>query len=544
LVGKTGVEKYYETYLRGQKGFRQVEVTSHNQPVKEVRAIPSVPGDKLVLTMDLKLQQAMETAFDEVLARVQKKYPKAKAGAAVLLDVKTGKTLAMVSRPGLNPEEFNGKSLSQAQADYYFSKEPPALRNRVIQGNYVPGSTFKPVTGMALLESGQASPLDTVVCTGRYWISPYIKCTGVHGRLNYYSAMARSCNVYFQEMGRRAGIAQIGKVGLGVGLGDRTGIDLPFESKGLLPHLEWQKNEFALRREKINQEINQSLEQLEKEYSSKIKEAADGQEKKQLEKELKSKKRVWEQRRRERLELYTEWHDWDTFNTSIGQGYNQYTVIQLANYAATIASGGKRYKPSVVERIVDNAGIVVEEFETEPLLISTISPTTFAETKKAMTAVTAPGGTAYSLFSNFPANIKVAAKTGTAQPGRAGYIKNKDFDGVFIAFAPADDPQIAFAGVIEHGYSGSGSVGLVAKAIFEEYFGINKQKQVKTSSAPPALDGQSTPENRDTQTSTETPVQTGNMPEETSAENPEEIPVEIPEKIIPEQIGDNYQETP
>ncbi len=536
LVGKTGVEKYYETYLRGQKGFRQVEVTSHNQPVQEVRAISSVPGDKLVLTIDLKLQQAMENSFDEVLAKVQKTYPKAKAGGAVLLDVKTGKTLAMVSRPGLNPEDFNGKSLSQEQADYYFSNEPPALRNRAIQGNYVPGSTFKPVTGMAVLEAAQATPLDTVVCTGKYWFSPYIKCWTVHGRVNYYSAMARSCNVYFQEMGRRAGIAQIGKVGLEVGLGDRTGIDLPFESKGILPDLEWQKNEFGLRREKINQEINRNLEQLEKEYGPKIKAAADQQEKKRLENELKSKKRVWEQRRRERLELYTKWHDWDTFNTSIGQGFNQYTVIQLANYTATIASGGKRYKPSVVERIIDNVGIVVEEFDAEPILISTIDPTTFAETKKAMTAVTAPGGTAYSLFRNFPVNIKVAAKTGTAQPGRAGYIKNKDFDGVFIAFAPVDDPQIAFAGVIEHGYSGGGSIGLVAKAVFEEYFGINKQKQVKTRSTSSVSDGQSAPENPDTETSTETPVQTEDVSEETSPETPVEIPAEIPETIIPEQI--------
>ena len=141
--------------------------------------------------------------------------------------------LAMVSRPTLNPDDFNGKSLQQDLVDYYFRDYPPALRNRAIQGNYVPGSTFKPITQMAVFEAEKANPLDTVICTGRYWQPPYIKCWSVHGKVNAYSAMAGSCNVYYQEMGRRAGIAMIGKVGQEFGLGKPTGIDLPFESSGL-----------------------------------------------------------------------------------------------------------------------------------------------------------------------------------------------------------------------------------------------------------------------------------------------------------------------
>ncbi|MBZ4652897.1 MAG: peptidoglycan glycosyltransferase [Peptococcaceae bacterium] len=518
LVGKTGIEKTYEKYLRGKNGFRQVEVTAKNKPVREVRYIPPEPGNKLVLTIDLKLQQAMEKAFDETLAKVQKDHPKAQAGAAVLLDVKTGKVLAMASRPTLNPDDFNGKPLKQERVDYYFRNTPTALRNRAIQGNYVPGSTFKPVTGMAVLEAGKASPLDTVVCTGRYWNPPFIKCWSVHGRVNYYSAMAGSCNVYFQEMARRAGIAQIGKIGQEFGLGQPTGIDLPYESSGLLPHLDWQKKEFEARTANINKKIDDKIASLQTEYEAKINGASDEREKKRLQQELNSKIRVWEQERKSQLAHYAEWHEYDTYNTGIGQGYNQYTVIQLANYVATIANGGKRYKPYVADKILAPDGSIVKEFQPELLNTASVSQNTILETHKAMLAVTAPGGTAYSLFKHFPAHIKVAAKTGTAQPGRAGYIKNKDYDGLFIAFAPADDPQIAFAGVVEHGFSGGGSAGLIAKAVFEEYFGILPQ-ELKPNQVPAETpQGDNRQEAGETSGSDQTPDISNNIGEPSTTE--------------------------
>lgn len=473
LVGKTGVEKTYERFLHGEDGFRQMEVTAKNRPVREVASIPSIPGNRVVLTIDLKLQQAMEKSFDETLLKVQKEHPKAVAGGAVLLDVNTGKVLAMASRPVLNPDDFNGKALNQAQADYYFRNTPPALYNRAIQGSYVPGSTFKPIIGMAALESGEMKPLDTVVCTGSYWNPPYIKCTGVHGRVNYYSAMAHSCNVYFQEMARRAEITQISRIGNEFGLGELTGIDLPFESTGILPDLKWQEREFGARAAKINSQINDKITELETEYQEKISQLNNDREIRSLQNELNSRKKVLEQERKIQLDHYTSWHEWDTYNIGIGQGYNQYTVIQMANYVATLTNGGKHYQPYTVQKIISATGETVEEFRPQLLSTVTLSPDTLAETRKAMMTVTDPGGTAYSLFKHFPSNIKVGAKTGTAQPGRVGYVKNKDFDGLFIAFAPADNPQIAFAGVIEHGWSGSGSIGLVAKAVFEAYFNIS-----------------------------------------------------------------------
>lgn len=472
LVGKIGLEKSYEPYLRGENGFKQMEVTATNRPVREVLNIPSIPGHKLVLTLDLKLQQAMEESFDRVLLQVQEKFPKAQAGSAVLLDVKTAKVLASVSRPSLNPDDFNGNSLNQAQADYYFRIMPPAMNNRAIQGSYVPGSTLKPLIGMAVLEAGQMDPVrDRVTCTGKYWYPPYIKCLSAHGSVNYYEAMAKSCNVYFQEMARRAGIAMIGKVGTDFGLGKPTSIDIPFESTGILPNLAWQEKEFLKRANNINARIDKTISNLEEDYQERLDLAPDNATKRSLANELKSKKISWEQQRKIELNHYTTWHDWDTYNTGIGQGYNQYTIIQMANFTATIANGGMLYKPYIVEKIIAADGTVVQEVLPEVQSIAGVSPYTIEETQKAMAAVGAPGGFAYSLFRNLPAGINAGAKTGTSQPGRTGY-GAKDFDGLFIAYAPIDDPQIAFAGVIEHGNSGSGSIGLVAKDVFEAYFGV------------------------------------------------------------------------
>ena len=150
----------------------------------------------------------------------------------------------------------------------------------------------------------------------------------------------------------------------------------------------------------------------------------------------------------------------------------------MAHYVATIANGGLRYKPYVVEKIINSSGEILKEFKPEIISKANISQNTFDEIKTAMVTTTQPGGTAYSLFSKFPKEIKVGAKTGTAQPGQAGYrVGDKQYyDGLFVAFAPLDDPQIAFAGVVEYGYSGGGSVGKIAQAVFEEYFGLTPKE--------------------------------------------------------------------
>lgn len=437
--------------------------------MQEVTSLPSVTGNSLQLTVDVALQQVLEDTFDSVLASVAKSWPKANAGAAVILDVNTGGLLAAVTRPGMLPDDFNGNALTQEQADYYFNSQPAALFNRAIQGTYVPGSTFKPITGMAALSSGNLTPEARITCGGAYWYKPYIKCTGVHGSLNYYQAMARSCNVYFQEAARRAGIGYIGMIGHELKMDAKTGLDLPFEGVGLLPSVNWQSIEFGRRSEAINRDIDKQLDEIEENYAALIAEAETDQDVRRLERERDSRKNSLEAWRRERLSTDTTWRDADTFNTGIGQGYNQYTMVEMASYVATIANGGTFYTPYVVDKVFYPDGTIKSQHEPEGRRVG-IEQWVLDATKQAMTAASRPGGTAYGAFVGLPASIGGGAKTGTAQPGRTGYSKNKDYDGLFICFAPAEDPQIALACVIEHGHSGSGSAGLVAKGVLEYYF--------------------------------------------------------------------------
>ena len=469
LVGKTGVEKSYEFDLKGVNGYREVTVTAKNHPLQEVASIPSVTGNSLQLTTDIELQKVLEDTFDEVLETIAKTYPKAQAGAAVILDVQTGGLLASVSRPIIYPDDFNGHSLSQEQADYYFNQQPAALYNRAIQGSYVPGSTFKPITGMAALASGNLTTQTRITCGGAYWYKPYIKCTGVHGSLNFSQAMAKSCNVYFQEAARRAGIGMIGSIGHTFNMDAKTGLDLPFEGAGLLPSTSWQDVEFYRRSENINQEIDQRALDLEEQYAPLIAAAETDQEKKRLDKEWAGKRNALEAWRREKLNADTTWRDADTFNTGIGQGYNQYTIIEMAAFVAAIANGGTYYTPYVVDKILNPDGSLKSQHVPQGRRVE-VEQWILDATKQAMTTATRPGGTAYSAFTAIPSSIGGGAKTGTAQPGRTGYIKNKDFDGLFICFAPAQDPQIAFACVMEHGHSGSGSAGRVAKGVLEYLF--------------------------------------------------------------------------
>lgn len=475
LIGKSGIEKQYEKDLRGVDGARRVEVDSRGRPVKELVTLNSKPGNNLYLTIDMKLQKVMEKSMQDTLKTLQKSYPKAKVGSAVLLNVKTGQVLAMTSSPALNPDDWKG-SLDSTEANYYLPQgdynplNPGAALNRAIQASYPPGSTFKPITGMAALESGNMNPVnDYVNCGGRYWIAPYIKCTGKHGNVNYYSGMAHSCNTYFQEMGRRAGNNEIIKIANEFGLGQKTGIDLPHETSGLLPTPAWKKQLNDLL---INRKYDELRKELEKKYDRLLASAQTEEEKERILKDKKNEKAALEARYDIDYQFDTKWQPFDTFNMSIGQGSNYYTVIQLANYVATIANGGQLMKPYLVERIESPAKKVIKEFKPEVVRKVDVSQNTLAETRRAMLAVTQKGGTAHFLFTNFPAHIQVGAKTGTAETGRAGDNPRREFHGVFVAFAPFDNPEIAFAGVVEYGYSGSTSAGYVAKAVFEQYFGI------------------------------------------------------------------------
>jgi len=476
LIGKSGIEKQYESELRGTDGARRVEVDAQGRPVGELVTLDPIPGNNLKLTIDTKLQTVMEKTMADNLARLQKSYPKAKVGSAVMMDVKTGEILSMASSPTMRPDDWKG-NISSALATYYFPQgstynpmDPGAALNRAIQVSYPPGSTFKPITGMAALETNSMNPLnDSVNCQGRYWIAPYIPCTGVHGNVNYYHGMATSCNVYFQEMGRRAGKEAIIKVAKDFGMGDRTGIDLPFESQGLVPTPAWKKEINALL---IDRKYDSLRKQLEDKYSQLNSQANGADEVKTLEKKKKDEKARLEAQYQIDYNFDTAWQPFDTFNMSIGQGSNQYTVIEMVNYIAALANGGDLMRPHILKTVLSPDKKAIQEIKPEIIHRVSVSAQNMAETRRAMVQVTQPGGTAAFLFSDFPSNIQVGAKTGTAQTNRVGDNSLDEFHGVFVAFAPADNPTVAFAGVVEYGQHGSESAGWVAKAVFEQYFGL------------------------------------------------------------------------
>lgn len=475
LIGKSGIEKQYESQLRGTDGARRLEVDAQGRLVEELVTLEPISGNNLTLTLDPQLQTVMEYSLESNLQRLQKKYPKAKVGSAVVTNVKTGEVLAMASSPAMRPDDWKG-NISNQLAAYYFPQgsgydpmEPGAALNRSIQVTYPPGSAFKPITGMAALESGVMDPLtDYVNCTGKYWIAPYIRCTGSHGNLNYYSGMGKSCNVYFQEMARRAGKDALIAVAQDFGLGEKTGIDLPYEAEGLVPTPEWKKEINALL---IDRKYDALREQLEDKYNQLMAQASAG-EKEELEKKKQNEKARLESQYQIDYNWDTNWQAYDTFNMAIGQGANQYTVINLVDYIAAIANGGDVMRLHLLKTITSPDQEIIQEIEPEIIHHVSVSTETMAETRKAMVSVTKPGGTATFLFSHFPDNVQVGAKTGTAQTNRVGDSVMGEFHGVFVAFAPADDPVLAFAGVIEYGQTGSESVGYIAKDIFEQYFGI------------------------------------------------------------------------
>lgn len=469
LIGRFGLEAQYENYLRGRDGFQQVEVDAKGRPVPRADLVPVPPqqGDRLVLTIDNDLQKVMETSMDNTLVQLQHSGFNAKAGAAVAIDVKTGAVLAMTSRPTFDPNLLV-PPVSNTTVSKYLN--PPAgmvppMIDRAISSRYPPGSTFKPITGMAVLASGQETVTDTVLCTGAYWLPPYPKCWGVHGSENFFQAMAHSCNVYFIEAGRRAGAELMAKIAHEFGLDAPTGIDLPGEVTGLLSSPAKQKAEKDPEERKRYED---KKTELDNKYSALLAAATTAQEKANLLAQQKSAQRDLDEEFRERYNFYVNWQPFETFNMAIGQGSNEFTPIELANYMATLANGGKQMRSYLVQRIEDHNGKLVAQYGPQVVHTVQVDSQIMATVRQAMAGVTAPDGTAGWIFYNFP--VKVAAKTGTSESGQGQDL----YHGVFAAFAPVDDPQIAFAGVIEFGGHGSESAGLVAKDVFAQYFGLNK----------------------------------------------------------------------
>ncbi len=356
IIGKFGLEKVYDREIRGVDGGGQVEVDVTGRPVQVLGKKEPVPGKNLILTIDYRIQKAAEAAIDEQLQYLQTKTANvnAKAAAAVVMNPKTGEILAMVSRPAFNPNLF-AKGISTKDWNALNNNPFHPMDNKVISGEYPPGSTFKIVTGAAALELGKVTPEEKIFDSGHHWIIPKGNSEGeALGWLDFKEALAKSDNVYFYEMGNRLGIDNLEKFARAFGLGAPTGINLPDETDGLV----------ANRRYK------------EKVYGE-------------------------------------EWYLSETFDAAIGQGFQLATPLQMAMLVSEIANGGHRYRPYLVSKITDSNGDAIKSFGPEEVGQINLSQRTLTLIRDALREVTKEGGTAGELFRDFP--IAIAGKTGTAE---------------------------------------------------------------------------------------------------------------------------------
>lgn len=484
--GQSGLENTYEKKLRGQDGYMLIEVDKLQRPAPRppLDIKDPTPGNNLVLNIDYRIQKVAEESLNRIMASLQKNgYPQAKAGAVVLLDVNTGKVLAMASKPGFNPNIFNGKvTTAQSEALFGLNKDNPfpVFNNRATMG-YAPGSIFKMVTATAVLESKKATLNDTYYDTGSVFLFGRLyKCwvPAGHRTVNLIRAIQVSCNVYFYQMGLRAGVDNLVKYAREYGLGQKTGIDLPNENSGLLPSPGWKKNTYE---DKLNKKYDQIYKKIEAKYAPLISAAGSEKERKKLTREKNqemNKQKAWY---KIEYKWKVEWQSFETIIMAIGQGYNFYSPLQMANYVATIANGGTRYQPYLVDKIVDYKGKTVQQINSKVVQKVDVSPKTLDAIRRGMRAVIQPGGTAYGIFGNFP--VQVAGKTGTAQTGKDKYGNEKPTHGWFVGFAPYDKPQVAVAAIIENGGHGGTSAGLVCRDVLAAYFNIDHSRIKTTGSS-------------------------------------------------------------
>ena len=387
LVGKDGVEKAFEEYLHGKDGKRLITTDENGKITGELYTREPQPGGTGALTIDIDLQQVVEDTLASTIQGMIDKDSNERGGAAAVIQVGTGEVLAMASYPTYDLETFN------QDYDELVKDERLPMFNRATQGVYAPGSTFKLCTSVAALEEGIITPSTIIEDKGiyTYYVDPQPMCWiwrqahTTHGRINVSQAIVDSCNYFYYEVGRLTGIKKLDEYATAFGLGQSTGIEIG-DVSGVLASPEWA-------------------------------EAHD-----------------------------REWTDGQTITAAIGQSYNLFTPLQLANYVATLVSGGEHYEAHLLKNVksYDNSR-VVDVYGKGPLNDLNISDSTMAAVTKGMHDLTYD-----SLRSAFSrCVVEAGAKTGSAQVGTD--IAN----GTFVAYAPYDDPEIAIAIVVEKGGSGS-----------------------------------------------------------------------------------------
>lgn len=413
LIGKDGLEFIYESHLRGKKGFKEIEVDVSGRELKTLRRLFPKSGNQLVLTLDVRVQKVMEELMTGTPDRPMN-------GSAIVMNLKTGEIIAAVSKPSFDPNLFAAGISRKNWQKLIFDEEHP-LQNKVVDGQYPPGSTYKIVPALAALEEKIITPDETIHCPGYFKLGKRkYRCWKKkgHGSMNVYDALVQSCDVFFYTVGHRLGIDTLARYARKLGLGDFTKVNLTGEKPGLAPDKDWK---------------------------------------------LKTKKEPW--------------FPGETISASIGQGFNLVTPIQQVNLISTIAGNGTQVKPFVVKRIEDHEGRVLKVFSKKIVKKVDVKPENLALIQKALLGVVNDlRGTGRRARLQ---KVEVAGKTGTAQvvgmkPG-ARPDKNAEVPYMFrdhawfISYAPYKDPEIAVAVIIEHGGHGGHTAAPIAKKLIQAY---------------------------------------------------------------------------
>jgi len=547
LIGKTGIEESYELQLSGVSGIRKVEVDVVGNTTNVIEEISPVPGDNIYLSIDLKLQKTAEEAMKHTLDQLSKggtfksewgdytfgthrrkgrPYINANSGAVVVLDVKTGETLAMVSYPSFDPNLFSTGinntdwlSLFPEDADNPLAARP--LYNIATQTAVQPGSTFKMVTGLTALEKG-LNPLLRIRDMGyvtvgdkRFHCLIYTNTGGTHGYENFYEALSDSCNYYFytlalgrnqrtgQDIGVKIEIEDIVEMSKKLGLNDKTGIEIniPSEVSGGVPD---PQRKIITTKYLLKQMLQRSIEGYimdghefsEEDIQLAIDEIISWTELEETLSRAEVVRRLTGMGIEPEMRLAGEregladkikytylnqagWNISDTLNVTIGQGQSAYTPIQMANYIATIANGGYLNRVTLIDSIRNYNNVsVLYEHKPERELIGLNDYENLEHVKQGMEKV-ADDGTARRIFQNFP--VPVGVKTGTAERSGINPSTGDTYDDFawFVGFAPYDDPEIAVAAVLFQGGSGGYAAPMV-REIIAEYLGLNDVEQIDT----------------------------------------------------------------
>ena len=420
--GKTGLELKYEFDLHGQTGFEKVEIDAGGRAVRVLSSIPPVSGNNLTLTVDAKLQSVAEQAFG------------GRRGALVAIEPATGGILALVSMPGYDPNLFVDGIDPQNWDALNTSLDKPML-NRALNGTYPPGSTFKPYMALGALEIGKRTPQQTIFDPGTYSFGGHVfrdDKKGGHGTVDMYKSIVQSCDTYYYILSNDMGIDNIASFIRQFGFGQKTGVDLEDESVGVLPSQEWKRKYF---------------------------------------------KKPEQQR----------WFAGETISIGIGQGYNSYTPIQLAQAMATLANDGVMFRPHIVKFVTNTRTGATIPIETAPIKTIPLKPQHIQTIKQAMIGVNQEG-TGARAFAG--AEYVSAGKTGTAQvyslKGEKyveGRVNERLRDhALFIAFAPADQPRIALAVLVENGGFGAAAAAPIARQVLDYYL-LGKQPKTPATAA-------------------------------------------------------------